>query len=144
MYRELNEADSEKATLKQIVGQTSDSLPSLDRLIEIARKEQDFESMRTYAEQYLAIQPLIPLGHVALADASEHLDSPEIVVESLSALAMMEPIDPAALDYRKATALAKMNRNLEAKRSVLEALDEAPRFRDAHRLLLELETGSSE
>ena len=37
-----------------------------------------------------------------------------------------------------AQALAKLNQRNRAKHHVLAALDEAPRYRDAHRLLLEL------
>ena len=50
----------------------------------------------------------------------------------------MDPIDPAAIDFRMAQTLADMNQTDRAKHHVLRALQEAPRYRDAHRLLLKL------
>ncbi len=50
----------------------------------------------------------------------------------------MDPVDPAALDYRLASALANLDEKDRAKHHVLRALNEAPRYRDAHRLLLQL------
>ncbi|MGB7325673.1 MAG: tetratricopeptide repeat protein [Rubripirellula sp.] len=140
VYRELDDVASEKETLVQITQLTSDSLSSLDRLIQIARDQGDYNSMQSFGQQFLAIQPLIETGHTAVVDASEELGAHDQAVQSLSALAMMEPVDPAAIDFRKAKSLAKLNRKLDAKLAVLKALDEAPRFRDAHRLLLELTT----
>ena len=46
--------------------------------------------------------------------------------------------DPADLHYRLAKALRHANKLPEAKREVLKALEEAPRFREAHQLLLDV------
>ena len=56
----------------------------------------------------------------------------------------MDPVDPAALDYRMALALTEVEQFELAKHHVLRALDEAPRYRDAHRLLLKLSQRSEE
>ncbi len=48
----------------------------------------------------------------------------------------MDPIDPASLHYGLGRLLRDEGRYAEARRSLLFALDEAPRFRDAHRALL--------
>ncbi|TWU46355.1 hypothetical protein Poly51_57510 [Rubripirellula tenax] len=141
VYRKTGEVESEKATLKQITAKSSDSLDAIERLITIAREESDWSTVLAYGDRFLAVQPLIETGHLAIVDAAEQIEEPQRVVEALSALENLDPVDPAALDYRKAKALYKLHRNLEAKQSVLKALDEAPRYRDAHRLLLEIEAG---
>jgi hypothetical protein len=50
----------------------------------------------------------------------------------------MEPVDPAEIDFRLATALFALEELEPAKRYLLLALDQAPRYRDAHRLLLQI------
>jgi Flp pilus assembly protein TadD len=50
----------------------------------------------------------------------------------------MDPADPAGLHYRLGAALARLGRTSEARRQVLRALEEAPRYREAHQLLLQL------
>jgi hypothetical protein len=56
----------------------------------------------------------------------------------------MDPVDPASLDYRMAIALTEIEQYDLAKHHVLRALDEAPRYRDAHRLLLKLSQQASQ
>ncbi len=51
----------------------------------------------------------------------------------------MDPADPADLHFRLARNLHLLSRDEEALRHVLMALEEAPRFGEAHRLLLELD-----
>ncbi len=53
----------------------------------------------------------------------------------------MDPADPAELHYRLAKHLLQLGQDREAERQVLMALEEAPRFRDAHRLLLNIVEG---
>ncbi len=138
VYRELEEERLERETLDRIVSLSSDPLPALRRLIEIASSENQWSDVSTYAEKILAINPLLPDGHAALATAAGHLGQPETTVRSLLAMSTMDPIDPAGLDYRIAVALTEMDRHDQAKRHVLEALEVAPRYRDALRLLLQL------
>ena len=53
-------------------------------------------------------------------------------------LLAMQPDDPAEVSYRLALLLYRRGDRDEAKRHVLAALEEAPRCRAAHRLLLEI------
>jgi uncharacterized protein HemY len=50
---------------------------------------------------------------------------------------LLDPPDPAGVHFSLARLLHKQ-RDDAAKRHVLQALEEAPRFREAHRLLLEI------
>lgn len=138
VYRELGESELERETLETVISLSSDSLPALRRLIKMSRDSQQWERVAMFAEQILAINPLLPEGHVSLSEAAEKLDRPEEVVSSLAALAQMEPVDPAAIDFRLARAYAKLDQPDRAKHHVLRALEEAPRYREAHRLLIEL------
>jgi tetratricopeptide (TPR) repeat protein len=143
VYRELEDEAAERETLETIISLSSDALPALRRLIEMERAEDKWGLIDRYAQRVTSINPLLPEGHVAIAEAAEQLDRPSDVVQSLGALAQMDPVDPAALNYRLAGALAELNQIDRAKHHVLRALDEAPRYREAHRLLLALNEQAS-
>lgn len=138
VYRELDETEAEQRTLEKIVSLSSDSLPALRRLIEMERAAENWDQIEQYALKFTSINPLLSEGQLAMAEAAERLDRPEQVVQALSALKQLDPVDPAELDFRMAGALAKLDQIEKAKYHVLRALDEAPRYRDAHRLLLAL------
>jgi uncharacterized protein HemY len=55
----------------------------------------------------------------------------------------MDPVDPAAIDFKLARAHWQLKDREQARHHVLRALEEAPRYRDAHRLLLELSESDS-
>tara|TARA_R110002049_G_scaffold4601_5_gene32214 strand:+ start:301266 stop:303932 length:2667 start_codon:yes stop_codon:yes gene_type:complete len=138
VYRKAGEIDKEREIHRQIVELSSDALPSLVRLIDIARDEQDWESVLQDAHLLMSINPLLPYGHQRVSEAAEKLDQPGRAVAALTALTTMEPVDPAGLDFRLARSLYQLDQFARAKDHVLRALDEAPRYRDAHRLLLQI------
>lgn len=144
VYRELGEESAEMETLKKKIALSSDALPSLRRLISIAREEKEWDAIYDYAQKFIAINPLLPEGHEAIADAAVGREKPSDAVASLRALARMDPVDPAAIDYRLASALRDVGNLEQSKHHVIRALVEAPRYRDAHRLLLEIEAAESQ
>ena len=60
------------------------------------------------------------------------------MLQSYRALLEFETVDPADVHFRLARLLSDDGQRAAAKQNVLMALEEAPRFLDAHRLLLEL------
>jgi Tfp pilus assembly protein PilF len=59
-----------------------------------------------------------------------------MATSALSALLELSPTDPADVHYRLAMAQHSLGQHDLAKRSVLKALEEAPRYRDALDLLV--------
>ena len=75
--------------------------------------------------------------HFQMGLAHEELGQNEQAIDSYRRLLLLDPPDPADVNYR----LAKLFQDKEpgtAKRYVLEALADAPRFLQAHRLLLKI------
>ncbi|EMI45130.1 tetratricopeptide repeat protein [Rhodopirellula sp. SWK7] len=140
-YQQTGDVESEKRVLLKLIKRSSDALPALKRLIEMESIQENWGDVASFAEAVLAIQPLLPIGHETLANAGEKSDSPALAVAPLKALLSLEPIDPAGLNFRLANALAETGEKENAKRHVLMALEEAPRYREAHELLLDLVTG---
>src|SRR5262249_13534675 len=72
------------------------------------------------------------------AKAAEHLGHRDEAIAAWKALALLDETDPAETHFRLAKLLGEAGRKDEARREVLKSLEEAPRFLDAHRLLLDL------
>ena len=138
VYRKLGETKAERITLKKTVANSSDALPALRRLIDLALEDGEWDSVQKYATNVIAINPMLAEGQTALAEAAEQQKGFPEAVRALQALARMDPVDPAAIDFRLARAFKNMGSLDESKHHVLRALLEAPRFREAHALLLEL------
>ena len=142
-YGELGDRQLERRALDEWIEASGDALPGLLRRSQMAADESDWETVLADAERILAIQPLLPAGHLAKADAAERLGRPAATLAAMRSLAAIDPIDRPAMRYRAASALAALGRTGEARREVLMALEEAPRYREALGLLASLHESSS-
>jgi len=136
-HRQLDETQQERDVLARLAMISSDASYAYGRLIEIAMAEEDWQSVVRYGEKYIAVYPMPAQLHWQLGRAGEELGRDEQAVESFKRLLLLDPADPADVHYRLGRLLEQKN-PAEAKKHVLLALAEAPRFRRAHRLLLKL------
>ena len=134
--RELKDTATELKALTRLTELSSDNLPALLRLIQLHRESESWERLRDVSAQLLAVQPLIATGHEAWIEATEKLGKPNDAIGSLRALQQLDPLDPADLHYRLARSLFAAGELDEARREVLFALEETPRYREAQELLL--------
>lgn len=130
------------SALEQLVALDASQVEPLVQLLELKSANGDWAAVKRYADELAAVNPLIITPHRYLALAAEKTKDAEATVRALTALAKMNPLDPADIHFRLASALAESERISEAKRAVLIALEQAPRYRAAHRLLLELEAAA--
>ena len=77
----------------------------------------------------------VPYRH--LAEAAEVLKQADAAISAWQTVLKLDPRDPAEAHYRLARLLYSKG-DPSAKRHLLMALEEAPRFREAHRMLLEI------
>jgi len=136
-HRQLSETQQEKDVLGKLAMLSSDASYAYGRLIEIAMEQQDWQSVVKYGEKSMAVYPMLAKLHWQLGRASEELGRDEPAVESYQRLLLLDPSDPADVNYRLGRLLQHKD-PVGAKRHVLMALAEAPRFREAHRLLLKI------
>ena len=134
--RVLKDKETELSALTRLTKLSSDNVPALLRLIQLHREDKAWDKLREVAGQLLAVQPLITTGHEAWIEAVEKLGKPEEGASSLKALQQLDPLDPAYLHYRLARSLFAAKQLDEARREVLFALEETPRYREAQELLL--------
>jgi tetratricopeptide (TPR) repeat protein len=142
--RNLGDTEAERATLERLAGQEADFVDLFVRLIELAEAQKDWAAVARYAERLLAVDPLLSLPHRALAEAGVALGQNEQAIAAYRKLLLLDPPDPAEVHLQLARLLhGRGGSDTEAKRHVLQALEDAPRFREAQRLLLEIENTRS-
>jgi tetratricopeptide (TPR) repeat protein len=137
-YREAGDAKAEREMLEKHVALNAEAVEPRVRLMELASADKDWKAVAEVASQLAGINPLIPAPHRHAAAAAEALHDRPRAIEAWRTLLVLDPLDRADHHYHLAKLLAEDNRLPEARRQVLEALEDAPRFREAHQLLLKL------
>jgi len=137
IYRKLNEIEQERLTLNKLAIVSDNAVEAYGRLMEIAMEQKDWPAIIENGNKYMAVYPMLGTVHWQMGRANEELGHNEEAIDSYRRLLLLDPADPADINYR----LAKLFQDRDpgaAKRYVLEALADAPRFRQAHRLLLKI------
>lgn len=142
VHRKLGDPAQERRVLERLAETSSDHQESFLRLVELTSQAGDWPAAALQAERVLAVKPMTALAHRSLGRAHEERAgadkaAADAAVVAYRNLLRLEPPDPADVNLRLARLLRKRDPR-GARRHVLDALAEAPRFRDAHRLLLEL------
>ena len=138
VYRKLSDPVAERKALEELAAHNGSVSPAYLRMMELDEAAGGWTALAKDARRLLAVNPLIPEPYRQLGRASEHLNDPDTAMTAYRALAILDDTDPAEVHYRLARLLNQAGKRDEARREVLESLEEAPRFLDAHRLLLEL------
>jgi tetratricopeptide (TPR) repeat protein len=137
VHRRLGETNEERQVLTQLAGIESDAIDAYQRLMELNRASSDWDAVTTNAERYIAVNPLVELPYRYLAEASEARQQSDTAIASYQTLLRLDPPDPAGTHFKLARLLHEKG-EVTAKRHLLQALEEAPRYREAHKLLLKL------
>ncbi|MDA7905641.1 tetratricopeptide repeat protein [Mariniblastus sp.] len=143
-HRKLDDPDEELKMLEQYAAMEANSVELLMRLLEIYSANSDWAEVKSVARKMLALNPLLPSPYRFLAVAAEQTQDDQATVESLTALARMDPLDAADVHYRLASALFRQQQLGEAKDQVVRSLERAPRYRAAYDLLLEIVDAQAE
>ncbi len=138
VHRELKETPQERAVLESLAKLTDDSVDLFARLAELTSQADEWEATRQFVQRWLAVSPLQPFPHRIAAEAAEKLHDDSFAIDSYRALLLLNPVDVADLHLKLATALQRSDDLPSAKRHALLALEGAPRFRAAHKRLLEI------
>lgn len=138
LCRATGDVQRETTVLEHLAERNSDATDVFLRLMELAKDREDWKAVAKNAERMLAVNPLIPTPHRFRAEAAEKLHDWPAAASSYRALLEMDPADPALVHFRLAYHLQELQQTDEALRHDLMALEEAPRYREAHRLLLKI------
>lgn len=137
VYRAAGNTNAERSALTNVVARDADAFDSFIRLADLAAPARQWEIVYDNAQRALAVNPLVAPPHRLLAQAAEEMGKDAEAIRANRTLLLLDPPDPAQAHFRLARLLHKQG-DPEAKRQVLKALEEAPRFREAHKLLREI------
>ncbi|QDU41511.1 tetratricopeptide repeat protein [Maioricimonas rarisocia] len=138
LYRRLGLTEEERELLVRYCDVNDADASARLRLIELSAARDEWSLVDRYAREVLAINPLTAQPHRSLALAGEQLDEPATAIRAWETVLQFQPADPADVHYRLASLHRDLDERDSARRHVLQALEVAPRYRDAHTLLLEL------
>jgi tetratricopeptide (TPR) repeat protein len=116
----------------------SDAPDAYARLMDIAAARKDWGTVLANASYFTAVNPLAPTPYRLIAEAREATGDKPAAVRAYRTLLSLNPPDQPEVHFRLSRVLHSTG-DAAAKREVLLALEEAPRFREAHSLLLEME-----
>jgi tetratricopeptide (TPR) repeat protein len=137
IYREQKDFTREERILNQWAKLDGEATEALLRLVELELAAKDYKAALRHSKLLLEINPIHPLPYRATAESLESNGEDEGAIKSFETVLKLETPDRADVHFRLARLFHKQ-KSPEARRHVLLALEEAPRFRAAHALLLEL------
>jgi tetratricopeptide (TPR) repeat protein len=135
--RNLEDTAGERQTLRELAKRDSDAIDAFIRLIDLDLDAKDWPSVEESSRRLLALNPMLRSPHGALGIAAQEQQKKSEAIAAFTSLLRLDPVNPADVHFRLAQLHSKDDAR-KAKRHLLMALEEAPRFRAAHTLLLEL------
>jgi tetratricopeptide (TPR) repeat protein len=143
VLHELGDTAAERAALTKWAAIDDEATDAYLRLIELGTESKDWPTVARNAERFLRVNPLVAPPWRALAQASTATGDTANAIAALRTLLQLDPPDPAAAHFQLAQLLQKTGSPDEARRQTLLALEEAPRYRDALKLLLDLKSADA-
>jgi uncharacterized protein HemY len=139
--RGLGDLAGERALLTTYSDLDDTATEAYARGMELAADAKDWPAVKHLSERYFAVNPLVPVAHRFLARAAQATGDNASGIAANRVLLQLDPPNPADVHYQLATFLQRTG-SPEARRQVLQALEEAPRYRDALQLLEEINLGA--
>ena len=138
VHRALGETTEERSVLTRMVALDDDATDGCLRLMELSEDAKDWPAVTHAAELFLAVNPLVVPPYRYLARASVETGNTAAAIEADRTLLKLDPPNPADTHFQLAQLLHRTG-DPGARRQVLEALEEAPRYREALSLLLDID-----
>jgi predicted Zn-dependent protease len=137
VHRELGETAQERAVLTRLADLDDDATDAYLRLMELGQEAKDWPAVQHAAGRFLAVNPLVVPSYRYLARAGMELGDTAGAIAADRTLLKLDPADPTDVHFQLAQLLHRTN-DPGARREVLEALEEAPRYREALALLVDI------
>ncbi len=137
-HRALGETNAERQILARFAEKDDEAIDAYLRLMELGVGAQDWPAVIQNAQRYLAVDPLVAPPYRFLAQAGDKTGDTQSAIGAYRALLQFDPPNPAEVHFQLARLLHRAG-DPAARRQVLQALEEAPRYRAALQLLLQIE-----
>ena len=137
VHRGLNDIDSEIKTLQDWAQMDAEAVAAYERLMELGLQTNQPELTLNAAQKFLAVDPFRDAPYAMSALAYEILDEKSLAADQLIKRLELDPTNPSRIEFQIASHLVESDTQ-RAKHYVLKSLEDAPRFRDGLKLLLEI------
>jgi tetratricopeptide (TPR) repeat protein len=137
IHRSLGEADEEIAILRKLAAHDGEALDVYERLADMDSARGDWKATLENAERARAVNPLILPPNQKQFAALQKLNRPEEAITAGERLLRLSPSDPTEVHYELAQLMVESAPDA-ARAHIVQALEDAPRFRAAQQLLLKL------
>ncbi|MEQ9406410.1 MAG: peptidase MA family metallohydrolase [Fuerstiella sp.] len=137
VYRRQNQPDRQAEVLAAHLMRSADDLEAALQLLELQVAAGQWQQATETGRLVMAIDPLQPAALRTIYQAAAQVAQEDLAIAALNGLLQLDPADAARTRFQLARMLRATDRGA-ARRHILLALEQAPRYRDAHRLLLEL------
>ena len=138
IYRAQGQLDRAAAELTDLTTRNAKHYPALLALADMEAARGNLEPAAQALESLMFVYPYAIEHHGTLAGLSTGLGNGETALRERRAVVALEPVDRPQALYALARAQQQVGDPDAARRTVLEALEEAPNYPDALDLLLEL------
>lgn len=143
LYAARGNADARIAVLERYLRYAEHGAEAARELGAHYAARDDLERARAYFERSIEVDPYDPDAWSELARLYAQSGRHDEAVYAWRAVIGLDPVDRATAQYELARSLHAAGRKTAARRALLEALEQAPGFRDAQRLLLEWVDGGA-
>ena len=134
-YHAKNDRRKEIETLRQLASLSAEAYTVYTKLLDLELENSEWNELLTTTNRTTAINPFLKHAHYCQGCAHEAREENNEAVLSFEKLLSLKPVNPSEVRFRLAR-LLKPEDAERSKRYLLDSLAEAPRYRDAHALLL--------
>ena len=142
-HRALGETNAERDVLTRWAEKDDEATDAYLRLMEMESAATNWPAVLLNGNRFLAVNPLITRPYRFVTEASEQIGNAQSAIASYRSWLELDPPDPAEVHFNLARLLYKGG-DPGAKRHLLQALEDAPRSREALKLLLEMKGDGSQ
>jgi tetratricopeptide (TPR) repeat protein len=137
VHQGLNDVESEIKTLQDWAQIDAEAIAAYERLMALGLQTNQPELTLNAAQKFLAVDPFRDAPYAMSALAYEMLDKKNLAADQLIKRLELDPTNPSRIEFQIASHLVESDTQ-RAKQYVLRSLEDAPRFRDGLKLLLEI------
>lgn len=137
LYADEERPADQRAVLAEHLQRSGDDVEAATTLLALQVAAEDWEAAADTGQLALAIDPLQPALLRTLLQVADAAGPPAERIRLLHGLLELDAVNAAQWHYLLASAYRTLD-PVAARRHVLLSLEQAPRYRDAHRLLLQL------
>ncbi len=135
--RRKGDEQGEAVILETLAELSAEAYSAYTRLLEVDFEKEQWDGVIANAKRTHAINPFYKRLHYCKGCAYAALAEKEKAVTSFEKTLKLDPVNPSEVRYRLAE-LVRQDDRPKAKRYLLDALADSPRYRDAHSMLLEV------